>query len=58
MAESEMERARKLPKPVPGVRVSVPLELVPAYLRLYGLTPAGYLELDTLTVKRELEVEQ
>lgn len=48
--ETELERARKLPRPVPGVRVSVPLELVPAYLRLYGLTPAGFVEPDTLRV--------
>lgn len=51
--ESAMERAKILPKPTLGVKVSVPLELVPVYLALHGLKPVNWFDSsDTLKVKR------
>lgn len=55
--ESAMERAKSLPKPTPGVKLSVPLDLVPVYLAMHGLKPVNWFEPDTLKVKR-LDVEE
>lgn len=37
-----LRKVKHLPMPGPGIRVSVPLGLLPRYLELYGLEPTGY----------------
>ncbi len=34
---TDMQKARRLPMPGPGIKVKVPLHLLPAYQELYGL---------------------
>lgn len=34
---TDMQKARHLQMPGPGIKVKVPLHLLPAYLELYGL---------------------
>ena len=48
-----MRAAKRLPAPVPGVEIKIPLRLVPTYLKLHGITPKGYRN-SVLLVKREL----
>jgi hypothetical protein len=36
--------AKRLPPPMPGVEILVPLDLLPAYLKLHKIEPAGYNE--------------
>lgn len=36
---ADMQKARRLQMPGPGIKVSIPLHLLPAYLQLYGLEP-------------------
>lgn len=36
-----MQRARRLPNLGPGLTVTVPLDILPEYLALHGLEPAG-----------------
>lgn len=50
---ADERKARNQPMFGPGLVIPVPLHLVPAYLSLYGLTPTGWQDPDTLTVKRE-----
>lgn len=49
---AELRAAKRLPAPVPGVEVKVPLKLVPVYLQLHGITPKAYRS-PVLLVKRE-----
>jgi hypothetical protein len=35
----DLQKARRLPLPGPGIKVTIPLHLLPAYLELYGLAP-------------------
>lgn len=43
MSDAEkLKRVRKLPAPVPGVVVNVPLMLWPLYMQLYELEPKEY----------------
>ncbi len=35
-------RLLKLPAPVPGVVLNIPIELYPAYMKFRGLEPNGY----------------
>jgi hypothetical protein len=46
------ERAKKLPRFGPGLVITVPLSLLPAYLELYHLQPKGVAATGTLLVKR------
>lgn len=36
---ADMQKARRLPMPGPGIKVRIPLHLWPAYAELYGLEP-------------------
>lgn len=36
---TDLQKARRLPMPGPGIKVRIPLHLLPAYLELYGLQP-------------------
>lgn len=36
------QRARELPAPRPGVVLSIPIDLYPAYMRIHGIVPNGY----------------
>lgn len=36
---ADVQKARRLPMPGPGIKVRIPLHLLPAYLELYGLRP-------------------
>jgi hypothetical protein len=36
---ADMQKARRLPMPGPGIKVRIPLHLLPAYLELYSLEP-------------------
>lgn len=47
------QRARELPVPEPGVVLSIPIDLYPAYMRLHGLVPGGYKD-PILYVKKEV----
>jgi hypothetical protein len=35
-------RLQKLPAPVPGVVINIPIDLYPAYMRLHGYEPVEY----------------
>lgn len=39
MELASTQKVRRLPMPGPGVKVRIPLHLLPAYLELYGLEP-------------------
>lgn len=42
--DSRLERAKKLPRFGPGIVINIPLSLLPEYLALYQLQPAGIRE--------------
>lgn len=53
MSDAEkLKRVQKLPAPVPGVAVDVPLMLWPLYQQLHGLEPKEYRR-QTLIVKKQ-----
>jgi hypothetical protein len=39
LEEPDVRKARRLPMPGPGIVVNIPLHLLPAYFKLYGLEP-------------------
>lgn len=44
---------KRIPAPVPGVVITVPLKLLPAYLKLHKLESVEYKEVEeTLIIKR------
>jgi len=53
MSDAEkLKRVQKLPAPVPGVVVNVPLMLLPTYMQVYDIEPKAY-ERQVLTVKKQ-----
>lgn len=52
--EEKLERVQVLPAPEPGVVVTVPLMLLPLYLKQYAIEPAAYRN-HVLLVKKESE---
>ena len=48
------QKARNLPMFGPGIVINVPLHLLPAYFKLYSLTPKGMAASGVLHVKREV----
>lgn len=42
--DTRLERAKKLPMFGPGIVIKIPLSLLPEYLQLYRLKPAGLRE--------------
>jgi len=50
--EEKLKRVRRLPAPVPGVVVNVPLMLWPLYMQVHGIEPKRY-ERYILFVKKQ-----
>lgn len=48
-----VEQAKMLPSLQSGVKVTIPLALLPEYLELHGLKPISFMEPETVIVKRE-----
>ena len=55
--ESAMKKARHLPMFGPGIEITIPLHLWPAYAKIYQLKPAGF-RYPVLLVKRVVEEEK
>lgn len=51
--EVSMRKALKLPMFGPGISITIPLNLLPAYLELYHLQPKGMSANGVLLVKRD-----
>lgn len=47
---SDVEAAKRLPGPMPGVQVTIPLRLLPQYLELHGLKPERFVKPDVVVV--------
>ena len=45
--------AKRLPSPVPGVKITIPLNLWPAYMKLHQLDPKEYLEEEEILIVKK-----
>jgi hypothetical protein len=44
---------KRIPPPTPGVEVTVPLKLLPAYLKLHKIEPKEYKEVEEILIVKK-----
>ena len=57
ISEYKLQQAKKLPPPIPGVEIKIPLSLLPAYTELHKLESKEYREQEEVLVISRSESE-